>query len=95
MHDVAKDANLYIRVEQSIKDQAEDVFSNLGMTVTEAVNIFLYKAIIVGGLPFDVRLSAPNTETREALCEVEQMKKDSSLGKAYTDVDEMMRELLQ
>jgi hypothetical protein len=36
----------------------------------------------------------PNAETLEAIAEVERMKKDPSIGKAYTDVDEMMRELL-
>lgn len=35
-----------------------------------------------------------NAELKAALEEVEQMKKDPSVGKAYTDVDEMMRELL-
>ncbi len=35
-----------------------------------------------------------NQETLEALEEVRRMKADPSIGKAYTDVDEMMRELL-
>ena len=35
-----------------------------------------------------------NQETREALEDVRRMKADPSLGKTYTDVDEMMRELL-
>ena len=33
-------------------------------------------------------------ETLEAIREVQEMKKDPSIGKSYTDVDEMMRELL-
>lgn len=36
----------------------------------------------------------PNMETLEALREVEEMKKDPSVGKSYTDVDQMMEELL-
>ena len=35
-----------------------------------------------------------NAETREAREEVQQMKKDPSLGKQYTDVDAMMKDLL-
>ncbi len=35
-----------------------------------------------------------NTETMEAMEEVRRMKADPSLGKTYTDVDLMMRELL-
>ena len=36
----------------------------------------------------------PNAETMAAIEEVRRMKADPSLGKTYTDVDEMMRELL-
>ncbi|MBO4438420.1 MAG: hypothetical protein J5798_03645 [Spirochaetaceae bacterium] len=35
-----------------------------------------------------------NDVTKAALEEVEQMKKNPSLGKSYTDVDQMMQELL-
>ena len=35
-----------------------------------------------------------NAETKAALQEVEQMKKNPSLGKAYNDVDTIMKELL-
>ena len=36
----------------------------------------------------------PNDETLEALAEVEEMKKNPDKFKGYTDVDEMMKELL-
>lgn len=35
-----------------------------------------------------------NVVTKAALQEVDQMKKNPSLGKSYTDVDKMMQELL-
>ena len=41
-----------------------------------------------------INAKQPNWETREALEEVRRMKADPSLGKTYTDVDVMMRELL-
>ena len=37
----------------------------------------------------------PNAETLSAFKEVEQMKADNSIGKAYNDVDEMMEDLLK
>jgi DNA-damage-inducible protein J len=46
------------------------------------------------GLPFEIRLDEPNAETREAIDEVQRMKKDPAIGKTYTDVDAMMKELL-
>jgi DNA-damage-inducible protein J len=91
---MTKAANIYVRVKPEIKEQAEQVFDNFGMTVSEAVNIFLHKAIMVGGIPFDVRPSIPNAETPEAMREVERMEKDPSVGKGYTDVKQMIKELL-
>lgn len=39
-------------------------------------------------------LNISNYETLEAMREVEQMRKNTSLGKSYTDVDEMMKDLI-
>ena len=41
-----------------------------------------------------IRFEIPNKDTIDAIKEVEAMKKDNSIGKAYTDVDRMMEELL-
>ncbi len=41
-----------------------------------------------------MRLDIPNVQTLSAINEVQQMKKNPALGKAYTNVDEMMMELL-
>lgn len=38
--------------------------------------------------------NVPNYETLKAMREVEQMQKNTSLGKSYTDADEMMKDLL-
>ncbi len=42
----------------------------------------------------DETLKIPSKETLEAIEEVKQMKENSFMGKSYTDVDEMMKELL-
>lgn len=42
----------------------------------------------------EVTREAPNSETISAINEVQQMKQNPSLGKAYIDVDKMMEELL-
>jgi DNA-damage-inducible protein J len=91
---MVKAANINIRVKPEVKDQAEQIFDAFGMTVSEAVNIFLHKAIMVGGIPFDVRPLTPNAETLAAMREVELMEQNPSVGKNYTDVKQMMKELL-
>lgn len=86
--------SMNIRMDSDIKRDAQQIFAELGMDMTTAVNIFLRQAIRQRGLPFEVKLDAPNADTLEALEEVRQMKKNPHLGKTYTDVDVMMKELL-
>ncbi len=86
--------NMNIRMDREVKEQAQRIFSELGMDMTTAVNVFLRQSIRYNGFPFDVRMNLPNEETLEAIREVQLMKKDPTLGKSYTDVDEMMKELL-
>ena len=87
-------SNMNIRMDKEVKEQAQKIFAQLGMDMTTAVNVFLRQAIRHNGFPFEIRLDTPNEETMEAIREVQQMKKDPSVGKSYTDVDEMMKELL-
>ncbi len=51
------------------------------MTLTEAINVFLYKSVMEGGLPFDVRQSRYNAETEAAMREA----RDIMSGKVEAD----------
>ena len=86
--------NLNIRVDENLKKKADKLFSELGMSMSTAMNIFLRQSVRYGGIPFDIRLDVPNSETVEAIREVKQMKADPTIGKTYRDVDQMMKELL-
>ena len=88
-------SNMNIRMDKDVKEQAQRIFSQLGMDMTTAVNVFLRQVIRNNGLPFELRLDTPNEETLAAIREVQEMKKDPSIGKSYTDVDEMMKELCE
>lgn len=83
-----------LRMDKELKRQAEAIFAEIGVSMTTALNIFLRKAVREGGFPFELKVDVPNAETLAALAEVEAMKADPSIGKAYTDVDAMMKELL-
>lgn len=83
--------SMNIRMDAEIKAQAQQLFASLGMDMTTAVNIFLRQALRYNGFPFEIRLDNPNSETLEAIREVESMKANPAKAKGYTDVDEMMR----
>ncbi len=86
--------NITMRIDEELKAQAEELFADLGLNMTSAFTVFVKQAIREQGIPFVISREVPNAETTEALEEVRRMKQDSSRGKTYTDVDEMMEELL-
>ena len=86
--------SMNIRMDSTIKRQAQELFAALGMDMTTAVNIFLRQSIRRQGLPFDVALNRPNSGTLEAIAEVREMKKHPEQYKGYTDVDAMMKDML-
>ncbi len=86
--------NVNIRMDQDLKKQFEAFCADMGMTMSTAFNVFAKKAVREYRIPFEIGAENPNAETIEAIKEVEKMKADPTLGKTYTDVDEMMKDLL-
>jgi DNA-damage-inducible protein J len=54
---MAKTASMYIRIDPEVKADVEKIYSRFGMSLTEAINIFLYQSRNIGGLPFELRPS--------------------------------------
>lgn len=86
--------NITMRIDEELKTQLQELVSNLGMDMTTFFTLSAKQAVREQGIPFDITMRVPNSETREAIEEVKAMKKDPSVGKTYTDVDDMMKELL-
>ena len=49
-----KTATFQFRINPQVREQAESVFAGCGLTLTEAINIFIQQSINVDGLPFVV-----------------------------------------
>ena len=62
---MSKTATIRARVEPDLKREAETVFSELGLSATQAIRLFYKQVSLQHGLPFAVKV--PNAETREAL----------------------------
>ena len=67
--------NVYL--DTSLKEQAKEIYKHYGLSLSEAVNIFLAQSVFNRGLPFEVKL--PNAETLEAM-------KDVATGANYEDI---------
>ena len=62
---MAKSAMIRARVEPGLKSEVEGVFSELGLSATEAITLFYKQVAIHHGLPFPVRI--PNAATIAAI----------------------------
>ncbi len=62
---MAKTEMIRARVEPKLKRQAEELFSQLGLSATEAITLFYKQVTLHRGLPFSVRM--PNAEAVEAM----------------------------
>lgn len=89
---MAGTTNISIRMDKDVKAQAEAFFSELGMNLTTAFNIFVRQSLREGKIPFEISVNQPNSETIAAMLEAERIAKDPSV-KGYTDLDELFADL--
>ena len=87
---MAKTDTLHIRVEPTVKKKAEKTLNELGMSITEAINVFLNQVILNDGIPFEIRKPRLNKETIQAL---EDTRNGKNLSKTFENVDDMFKEL--
>lgn len=85
-------SNVSFRIDRKLKEQADNLFSSLGMNMTTAFNIFLRQSVREGRIPFEITLKLPNADTIAAMLEAEKISSDP-LVKGYTSVDELMADL--
>lgn len=81
--------SIIIRLDSEVKEQAQQVFSNLGMDMTTAINIFLRQAIQYQGLPFDVRLD----ENRKLLQVLTDLDQNRNMSQSFESVSDLMEDL--
>ena len=59
---MAKTSSMYIRIDPEIKTEVETIYKRYGMSLTDAINIFIYQSRNVGGLPFNLRTEEQRNE---------------------------------
>lgn len=53
---MGKTSNVFARVEPEIKEQAEKVLGQLGVSMSNAVDMFLRQVVLHNGIPFEVKI---------------------------------------
>jgi DNA-damage-inducible protein J len=90
---MVKDTNFNMRMNREKKKDLIELYGSLGMTLPEAVNIFFENSLLVGGLPFEVRLPSYNRETEAAMQEARDILAGKTDAKSYGSARELFEEL--
>jgi len=62
---MSKSTQITARIDPELKQETEKVFTQLGLSTTQAITLFFKQVTLRKGLPFAVAL--PNAETRQAI----------------------------
>ena len=85
-----KNVNVTLRIDEDMKKQAEDLFSELGLNLTTAFNIFLRQSVREQRIPFQVSMNVPNAVTLAAM---DAAEKGEDLYGPYDSVSDLMEAL--
>ena len=82
---------VHIRVDEQIKTQAAETLATMGLTVSDAVRVFLTLVVAEKQLPF--ALKVPNTNTRAAMVEADEItrKHQARFGTATELFDDLKK----
>lgn len=64
---------IHVRVDENIKAQAAETLASMGLTVSDAIRVFLTRVVADQELPF--ALKAPNATSRVAIAEANEIIK--------------------
>ena len=59
-----KSTTFTFRLNPEVKKEASDLYESLGITLSDAINLFLHQSIREGGLPFDLRRQKDKNTTK-------------------------------
>jgi len=88
-----KSVNLNIRLSPETKSNAKELFAGFGITITDAINIFLNQSIITGGFPFEIKQPRYNHETEVAMQETRDIMSGKIESKSYSSLQEIIDEI--
>jgi DNA-damage-inducible protein J len=78
-------STIQFRTDDATKTQSNAIFQQLGITMSDAINMFLRQSILHGGLPFELKIPKYNEATLVAIADMEQSKGKGIRGESVRD----------
>lgn len=83
---VLKTTDVRCRIEEDLKEQATDILKDCGLSVSDAIRLFLRQVVVTQGLPFEVRV--PSEKTSRALAQAREIRsRFDSIDELFEDLD--------
>ena len=93
MNKILNFTNLNVRVDSTLKKEAEELFKRLGLNMSIAINVFLSQSVWEQAIPFEIHSDKPNKKLLKALKEAEEMEKYPEKHKGYHDIEKFLKDL--
>ncbi len=97
MANISNAINMSFRVDKTLKEQADELFKNLGMNTSVALNMFLTQSVREQQIPFQISMasSKPTKNLKEALQELEYAEKHPEEYKGYHNINAFIEDMLK
>lgn len=82
-----------ISIDADIKDRAQELFSDFGLDLSTAINIFLRQSVRENCIPFNIQREVPNADTIAAMKELEEMECHPEQYKSYSSFAELLKDI--
>ena len=82
-----------VRINDKIKDQVTPILDDLGLSLSEAINVFLKQVIMTESIPFVIKKVKYTDEMLQAIKEADEMLKNPDNYKSFDNVDDLVEDL--
>ncbi len=69
--DMATSTMIHVRIDEQVKKEAAQTLETMGLSVSDAVRVFLLRVVAEKQIPFSLKV--PNAETRSAMAEADEI----------------------
>ena len=84
MSALLKTTDVRCRIDEDLKERATAVLNACGLTLSDAVRLFLRQVVTTQGLPFEVRV--PSEKTARAMAQAREIRRQ------FDSIDDMLRD---
>ncbi len=93
MANISNAINMSFRVDKKLKEQADDLFKNLGMNTSVALNMFLTQCVREQSIPFIPSMEIPNARLISAMEEAEAIESGKIKAKKYKSFKDALEDI--